>query len=67
MPVDAAAAAMAERLQVVTIGPVHWLDGPVRLDPPKPEWPRLFAREAARIRRVLRGLVAHIKKLVERA
>jgi GrpB-like predicted nucleotidyltransferase (UPF0157 family) len=48
-------AAMAERLQAITIGPVQRLDGPVRLDPPNPDWPRLFAREAARIRDVLRG------------
>ena len=45
--------AMAERLRAVTIGPLQRLDGPVRLDPPNPQWPRLFAREAARIRQVL--------------
>ena len=40
-------------LQAATIGKVAKLNGPVHLVDYDPEWPRLFAREAAKIRAVL--------------
>lgn len=40
-------------LRAVTIGELHPLAGPITLVDYDPEWPRLFEREAARIRAVL--------------
>jgi GrpB-like predicted nucleotidyltransferase (UPF0157 family) len=42
-----------EELRAVTIGEPHRLDGPVELAEYDPEWPRLFEREAERVRGAL--------------
>ena len=40
-------------IEAYTIGGAQRLDGPVRLVEYDPAWPQLFAREAARIKRLL--------------
>ena len=42
-----------EELREVTVGEPARLDGPVRLVEYDPEWPALYAREEARVRRAL--------------
>jgi GrpB-like predicted nucleotidyltransferase (UPF0157 family) len=42
-----------EQLLGVTVGPLARLPGPIELAEPDPAWPRLFAREAERIRVLL--------------
>jgi GrpB-like predicted nucleotidyltransferase (UPF0157 family) len=42
-----------EELVAITVGPLERLDGPVTLVESSPQWPTLFDREAARIRRAL--------------
>lgn len=42
-----------EEMQAVHLQPMQRLDGPVYLAPYDPEWPRLYGREAARIRSAL--------------
>ena len=42
-----------EELVAITVGPLERLDAPVTLVEPRPEWPALFDREAARIRQAL--------------
>jgi GrpB-like predicted nucleotidyltransferase (UPF0157 family) len=47
------AASIEERLRAATIGELRPLSGPIQLAEYDPLWPRLFAREADRIRAVL--------------
>ena len=42
-----------EYMRAVTIGPRRRVDGPIHLAEYDPAWPRLYAREAARIRSLL--------------
>ena len=46
-------AAVDAHLTAVTVGEPTRIDGPIHLADPDPEWPRLAAREAARIRSLL--------------
>ena len=48
-------------LAAVTVGPLEFLDGPVRLDDYDPRWPELFAREEQRIRRALGDRVLRLE------
>jgi GrpB-like predicted nucleotidyltransferase (UPF0157 family) len=54
---------MEEQLAAVTVGPLAPRSGPIVIAEYDPEWPRLFAREAARIRSTLGDgalLVEHV-------
>ena len=50
-----------QQIASVTIGAPTRIDGPIRLSDPDPQWPALFAREAARIRSVLGQLVQQLE------
>ena len=56
-----AQATSEEAMRAATIGELHVLNGPVHLDEYDLAWPRLFEREAARIRTVLAGKVRLIE------
>src|SRR3954469_5036460 len=52
-----------EELRDIVVGELRPHDAPIPLAEPDPEWPRLFEREAARIRTALGGaalLVEHV-------
>ncbi|MFL6136466.1 MAG: GrpB family protein [Frankiaceae bacterium] len=52
-----------EELRAIVVGELRPHDAPIPLAEPDPEWPRLFEREAARIRTALGGaalLVEHV-------
>jgi GrpB-like predicted nucleotidyltransferase (UPF0157 family) len=50
-----------EELRAVTVGELQPHDAPVTLVAADPEWPRLYEREAARVRRVLGGRVRQLE------
>ena len=56
-----AQATSEEAMRAATIGELQVLNGPVHLDEYDLAWPRLFEREAARIRAVLAGKVRLIE------
>jgi GrpB-like predicted nucleotidyltransferase (UPF0157 family) len=49
------------RLRAVTVGALHVLDGPITLAEYDPAWPKLYAREARRIRDALGDWVVDVE------
>jgi GrpB-like predicted nucleotidyltransferase (UPF0157 family) len=50
-----------EEIQAITVDVVKPLEGPIRFVDYDPEWPRLFAREEARIRSILGNRVVRLE------
>jgi GrpB-like predicted nucleotidyltransferase (UPF0157 family) len=50
-----------EQIRAVTIGPIQPLSAPIRLVDYDPNWPRLFSREATRIRAALGDRVLQLE------